>query len=378
MGSVLPDAVHRVAIVRARYSGHGGAERFVERAVAALGSRVELTIIGRRWDAPGIEQRPYRFEQIDPFYAGSLWRDLGFAQAVRAHVAQGAYDLVQSHERIAGLAVYRAGDGVHAAYLERRKQRPTAINLHHRWLLREERRMFEHSALKAVICNSQMVMREIQERFGLGASKLRLIRNGIDLEAFCPPAPEKRHEARMQLKIGPQHKVICLVGSGFARKGVDIAIRALHALNDSSAMLLVVGHDKHAGRFSGLARELGLASQVRFLGVLGDVRPVLHASDLMLLPALYDPFPNAGLEALACGLPVLTTTACGVGELLPRDQVLEAHDSPARWAQAVSALLEPVRCETLRVQARIQAQALGLPQMATQMLTLYRDLLRGP
>lgn len=368
----------RIAIVRARYSGHGGAERFVERAASALGGQAELTVIARRWDLATTAERPYRFARLDPVYAGSLWRDAGFARSVRAYVAANHFDLVQSHERIAGMPLYRAGDGVHAAYLERRQSWSTAFNPHHRWLIGEERRMFEHPALRAVICNSNMVMREIAERFAIDASRLHLIRNGIDLQAFAPPSEAQRALARNTLGVEPNQRVLCLVGSGFARKGVDSGMRALQALKDPRTLLLVVGHDKQLGRYRRLSHTLGLSSRVRFLGVLADVRPVLHASDAMVLPALYDPFPNAALEALACGVPVVTSTACGVGELLARDQVLDCRAEPALWAEALHAVLAGSQAHELRHQARALALEHDLATMASHMLDLYTRLLAAP
>ena len=94
----------RIALVRSRYDPSGGAERFVQGAVAALKSQgASLTIVTRHWpdhDGSAIV--------LDPFYVGSLWRDLGFARAVCAELARRRFDLVQSHERIACCDVCRS------------------------------------------------------------------------------------------------------------------------------------------------------------------------------------------------------------------------------------------------------------------------------
>ena len=113
---VVPDvpARLRVAIVRQRYNPYGGAERFIERTLPALErAGAEPTLIARRaegWDAR-------RVLAVDPFYLGSTWRDASFARAARAAWEAGGFDLVQSHERIPGCDIYRAGDGVHAEWL---------------------------------------------------------------------------------------------------------------------------------------------------------------------------------------------------------------------------------------------------------------------
>ena len=108
----------RVAIVRQRYNPYGGAERFIERALPALESAgAELTLIARSAEGWGAR----RFIAANPFHVGNTWRDASFAAAARAAWEAGGFDLVQSHERIAGCDIYRAGDGVHAEWLEIRR-----------------------------------------------------------------------------------------------------------------------------------------------------------------------------------------------------------------------------------------------------------------
>ena len=106
-----------VALVRQRYSAHGGAERFIERARGALSEQgVAVTVLAREWTGdPGTVVR------CDPFHVGRVWRDWSFARAVCREVARRPFDLVQSHERIACCDIYRAGDGVHAQWLHSRR-----------------------------------------------------------------------------------------------------------------------------------------------------------------------------------------------------------------------------------------------------------------
>lgn len=175
----------RLAIVRQRYNPAGGAERFVSRALDALARQgsLDVTLITRRWeDHPG-----YHNLTVNPFYLGNVWRDAGFARGVRQAIASEGFDLVQAHERIPGCDVFRAGDGVHRAWLARRSRALSALgrlklklNPYHHYICRAEARMFRHPALKTVICNSQMVATEIRELFGLGDDQLTVIYNGVD------------------------------------------------------------------------------------------------------------------------------------------------------------------------------------------------------
>ena len=375
-----------VAIVRARYNPHGGAERYTQRALAALDAAgLELTLIARQWPADAGEGLPARWRllAVDPFFIGSLWRDRSFASAVRRVLATASFDLVQSHERIAGVSLYRAGDGVHASYLQARDRilprwRRALVRLdpRHRWVLREERAMFEHPALRAVICNSRGVLEDIAARFAVPRERLHLLRNGIDLERFRPPRDGEREAARARFGVGPDEPVVAFVGSGFERKGLAAALDALAGAS-VAARLLVAGTDRQLRRWRARAARMGLGARVRFLGGQDDVRPVLWAADAFLAPALYDPYPNAALEALACGLPLVASTGCGVGELIEPGRNGYVHDAldVAALAASLGDVLARRHDWALREAARQAALPWSLEAAGRAMVALYAGLL---
>ena len=78
-----------------------------------------------------------------------------------------------------------------------------------------------------------------------------------------------------------------------------------------AASLVVVGGDRHRARYVSLATTLGVTDRVRFVGAVDDPLPYLAMADAFVLPTLYDPFPNAALEAFATGLPVITLAENG-------------------------------------------------------------------
>ena len=138
--------------MRQRYSPYGGAERFVARALPALErAHTEVTLISRRETGWGAR----RFLRVDPFYMGNLWRDWSFARAARRAWQHEHFDVVQSHERIPGCDVYRAGDGVHRRWLELRRAEASPLervgmmlNPYHGYVCSAEKRMFEHPRLR--------------------------------------------------------------------------------------------------------------------------------------------------------------------------------------------------------------------------------------
>ena len=359
----------KLAIVRQKYTAFGGAERFVERALVALRAKgVDVSIIAREW------QGDVQGERVNPFYLGRTWRDAGFARGVQRLIAQKRFDLVQSHERIPGCDIYRAGDGVHATWLELRNRPLDRLALWHRYTLAAETEMFRHPKLRAVICNSRMVKDDIARRFGVAEERLQVIYNGVDLEAFHPRLRESQGRAlRQKVGVGETAPVILFVGSGYERKGLPTLLHALSRMSCRDARLWVVGRDKDESLMRKLAQTLGVDERVLFLGAQADVKPFYGAADVFALPTLYDPFPNAALEALACGLPLVTTTTCGAAELITTDngRVISAGDDAA-LAASLDELCS--RAPAMRDAARASVAHLDLAQMAAQLMVLYSRL----
>ena len=314
---------HRLAIVRQKYRPDGGAERFVSRALTALSNQnLELNVITREWQ--GEKQDDWHIHICNPQKWGRISRERGFAQAARALWQQQQFDIVQSHERIPGCDIYRAGDGVHRRWLLQRarilpawRAQMLMYDRYHRYVMRAEREMYQSPELKAVICNAEMIKREIVEDFDIDANKIHVIYNSIDSSRFVPAQEAQRAMLRQQFGLPADAVVFCFVGSGFERKGLASAIRAIAG---TSAWLIVVGQDKAERRYRDLARSLGCEGQIRFLGVQKETLPFYQLSDGLLLPTLYDPFPNVILEAMACGLPVITSESCGGAEFIQQGQ----------------------------------------------------------
>ena len=360
----------RVAVVRQRYSAYGGAERFVSRALAALErAGAEVTLIARSERGWGAR----RVLRVDPPYVGSLWRDWSFARGARRAWLRENFDVVQSHERIPGCHLYRAGDGVHRRWLELRRAAASplerlgiALNPYHHYVCRAEKRMFEHPRQRAVICNSRMVRDEIQRAFRIAAEKLHVIYNGVDLEHFHPRRRDSlRGPARAEIGCHPQDTVFAFVGSGFSRKGIDAAVAAIA---QTPYWLVVVG----SGRSTAPSHP-----RIRFVGGKEDPRPYYAAADCFLLPSRYDPFPNTALEALAMGLPAIVSARCGAAEVIEpgvNGWVCQPDDA-AGIAQLMKEADAAIRAgKPLGAAARATAERFGFDAMAQKLVELYRKL----
>ena len=379
----MPDApVHlRVALVRQRYNPYGGAERFIERALPALErAGAEVTLIARSAEGWGAR----RFIAANPFHVGNTWRDASFASAARAAWEAGGFDLVQSHERIAGCDIYRAGDGVHAEWLEIRlssaqstERLGIALNPYHRYVCAAERRMFAHPRLRAVVCNSAMVRDEIERRFRVAPEKLHVIHNGVDLQHFHPGQRAlMRKAARAELALSDDAFLFLFVGSGFRRKGLDAAIGALAASSNAKLHLAVAGRDRESARYAALAEASGLRGRVRLLGGRDDVRPLYAAADCFLLPTRYDPFPNTALEALAMGSPVIVGRRSGAAEILQsgRNGWICDPGDVAGLAQLLREAAAASGDNHMLGAARAAAEGYGIDDMARRLTDLYTAL----
>ncbi len=371
----------KLAIVRQRYNPFGGAERFVSRALPALErAGAEVTLICRKAEGWGAR----RVLQVNPFHIGNVWRDWSFARAARAAWRREGFDVVQSHERIPGCDVYRAGDGVHRRWLELRRAAAAplerlaiALNPYHRYVCGAEREMFEHPRLRAVICNSRMVREEISRAFRIAPEKLHVIYNGVDLEHFHPRLRESlRGPARASLGCRPRDTLFLFVGAGYARKGLAAAIDALAQARNESFWLLVVGRDRDERRFVEQAARAGVEKQVKFLGAKEDVRPLYSAADCFILPSRYDPFPNTALEALAMGLPAIVSRRCGAAEVVVHGESgwLCEPDDAAGIAALMREADKALQSDRAPQAARAVAERFGIDAMAAKLGELYRAL----
>jgi UDP-glucose:(heptosyl)LPS alpha-1,3-glucosyltransferase len=368
----------KIAIIRRRYASHGGAERFIETGTRELATAgIDVRIVSESWSGPVNDS--VRHIAVPGRGLTRASRLAHFQRAVAGIVARERFDLVQTHERLLTADIFRAGDGVHAAWVarqaaERGGVRGTMMRLDpmHRLVIDTERRMARETGM-IFVANSALVAREIAEWLAVPASRIRTIENGVDLAAFRPATDAERQAARARFGIGQDEPVVVFVGSGFERKG---AFRLVEALAQPAARpfhALIAGADRSLEALQARAAALGLAARARILGGIADPLSVYRAADIFVLPSLYDPMPNAALEALACGLPVVTTADTGIAEavaeakagaIVTRDPQSIAEGLAAAAGQR--AVMSPA--------ARVLAQRFDLNAATARWLALYREL----
>lgn len=233
------------------------------------------------------------------------------AAAVQAH----PYDCVAGFTKIPGLDVYYAGDPCYAARVDESKGASYKLTRRYRDFRRQEAAVFDPAALTEYLLIAHQERDKFMQYYGTPAQRFHLLPPGINRDRFASYTADEADllSLRRELGVAADEHFVLLVGSRFKTKGVDRAIRALAhlppALRDRTR-LVVVGGDK-ALRYRWLARILGVSRQVVFSGARDDLARFYHAADVLLHPPYSENTGTILIEAMLCGLPVLTTANCG-------------------------------------------------------------------
>lgn len=318
----------RIALIRRGYSRSGGAEAYLKRladGIQKAGHDI-LLVTTKEWPE---DQWP--FGSITRLPATTV---IGFADELEQIRPQLECDVLFSLERVWSCDLYRAGDGVHRAWLARRrkfeiplKQFVRSGSRKHRDLLELEESLFEKQKTGRVIAASQMVANEITGLYRYPADKIDLVRNGVPVERFRADLA-LRKKSRAELNLKEDQIALLFAGSGWERKGLLFAIEAMALCKNKNVRLLVAGRG-NVSRYKTTRLRFWREDPVHFLGEIADLMPVYAAADMFILPTLYDPFSNACLEALASGLPVITTRSNGFSEIIEDNVHGSIVDNPA-------------------------------------------------
>jgi UDP-glucose:(heptosyl)LPS alpha-1,3-glucosyltransferase len=367
-----------LALVRQRLSALGGAENTLmalTRELLRQGHEVTLVTIEPQ-APPELACLTHLHWQPAPVWPGKLGRVLGFAVNARRLLQRGQFDVIFSLERTLRQDAYRAGDGCHREWLDRRRpydSLPERLNLSlspfHRTLLVLEKRLFHDPALKLVIANSRQVQAEVMRHYQVAAKKIRVIYNGVDRERFSPERCQP-WQTGADLGLEPGTPAILFVGSGFKRKGLHFLIAALREMQRRESLLLVVGQGRTA-LYQRLALNLGVAHRVKFLGPQTKVEHFYTGARVLALPTIYDPCSNVVLEALACGLPVVTTAANGASEFIrpgANGIVLDRPDDLQGLAAALDEFLERANEPAVKHSAVAAVAELSWPRTVAETL----------
>jgi glycosyltransferase involved in cell wall biosynthesis len=302
--------------------------------------------IAKREEIAGLRVEHARYAMVPK--VGSRWHGVFLYRALRARIErlrrEFPFDVIDAHYLYPdAYAAVRIGKDLGVPVVS--SARGSDVNLIGRMpslapLVREV--FLGSKRLVAVSAALAQAMRE------LGAHDVAVIPNGVDASTFHPM---DRARARRDLDLS-EDPVLLSVGNLVPNKGMDRLLRAVARASAEStsgdvsrATVLIVGRGPEEARLRRLATDLGLGARVRFAGVVPheSLASWYAAADLFCLATEREGWPNAVLESLACGTPVLATRVGGVPEILRSDRLglmVEPGDEP--FARALTDALARV------------------------------------
>ena len=334
----------------------GGAETYIgdlARRLARDGHAIHLYAC--RWDAAALPVATH-FHRLDVGTGPRFLRPWRFGAACERALAGQHHDVSIGFDKTWGQDVLYPQGGLHAASAAHNLlKHPGGISRSlaalGKWLdpaawsfARLERKQYLGATRPLVIVNSFMVRGHFEEYYGVPPESVRVVRSAIDPMRFAAEDRlKRRHEEREKWGVSPDDTVGLFVAMNYRLKGLAPLLDAFALTpRESSSRLVIVGHPKF-GRYQRQARRLGIADRVSFLGHRSDPKDCYFAADYLVHPTFYDPCSLVALEALACGLPVITTCYNGASELLspPADgQVIGDPHNSIELAAAMTRMLD--------------------------------------
>ena len=364
----------RVGLICRPFSFHGGVETATAGLLAALrhaGHDVELISTRRQASVAGLVVR-----RVPTLRHPSVLRpDLVRGRGARRRGAPRIRPRAEPRARA------RPGCLPRGRGLPRRLPRGDATESrglapYHRLVLALERRIFQLRTARHVVAISRQGKEEIERRLGTDPARVTLIYNGVDLERFHPDNRGRHRAPRAQaLRIPEEAWTVLFVGRASSARAWTAA-RGLRARGRHGSRLVVTGKGAEAP-YQRLAASLGIAERTIWTGPKEDVERLYAAADAVALPARYEPFGNVHLEALASGVPVLSSARAGGSEIVRRGENgwVAAQAAAAPIAEGLAALRD-APAGGWAASARASVERFTYAAQAQAFTTLYALLRR--
>lgn len=372
-------------------SRRGGAERYlVNLAKDLIDEGHEVHIYAERWEDM-IEGVCYHRVRTIP-WPKSL-RLLSFAYEATRGMKRESYDITLGVGNTLEAHVVQPHGGVHWAWFWRSLRAYEGpmerfLKLGGRLLSPKqwasgwiEGAAYRRNPLTKVVAISEMVKKDMVRWYGLREESISVVYNGVDIERYHPRNRRWRDEVRKRHGLGDEF-LILFVSNNFRMKGLGFLIQAVARLKDRRRgviKLLVLGRDRSAP-YRRLARKGGVEDQVVFGGSTPEMEKYYGASDLLVHPTFYDACSLTVLEALASGLPVVTTSQNGASDVLEHGRdgwILEDPSDMDALCEAIEYFLDESRRQTACEEARRKGEAFSEAIHFSRMKAIFGEVIAG-
>ena len=383
-----------IEVVGAR---RGGAEKYaatLARALSAAGH--EVHVLARLVD-PGELPPAVRVRLVQPRPIPGLgWlRTYRFARASEAILRQESFDLIVGMVKVWYQHAYIALAGTHPGTLEYNSERFRSAWARRLWWLSKlgnpkqwafrviARRQFGSHHRPQIVAPSRMVAEHFHYYHGVPFERISVVYNALDDDRDWPQSADARREFRSRHHLGDDQVAVLFAAHNYSMKGLAPLLEAFApvAARQTRARLVVCGSPRDA-RYRRQARSLGIEDRVLFLGFVDDMRECFAGCDLFAFPTFYDPCSLVVLEALAAGLPVITTRQNGAGELL--DEGRDGYVIQSPWAldelgERLERLIsDDALRQTMATQARTKVASCGLRNRMSELWTVLERAAGDP
>ncbi len=319
-------------------------------------------------------------------------KSVNFALRVDRMLGEETFDIVHTFVPIRRADVYQPRGGSVPETMERNialrssaamqwcKRCANRLNLKQRYMARMERAMLEGLNPPTVAAISRYVARQFEQHYEISSDRIRLIYNGVDQDPLQSCNRElERAALREEFGIKDDEILVLEVAHNFRLKGVHHWLQAMELLRKQghkNIRSLVIGRGD-SPRWHHRAKKISLDGVLEFLGPSERVRLFYHAADVLAHPTYYDPCSRVVLEAMASGLPCITTRWDGASEIVTNGVsgfVLDEPDDVEKLCDGVESLLDPELRKRMGAAARIAVEPFSMARHASEMLKLYEEL----
>jgi len=314
-----------IALIRSGYSPFGGIEMHalsLMNKLLAHGTQIDLLTLPHQ-DWP-IKHSHLNVVELGVNRGNRLFQSWIFNQSVRKYLTGRSFHCVFSMDQVDSCTHIHAGGGSHKTFLHIKNQGSSfvsrlfrKISLFHNYIISLEKKAFTADALQKIRCCSEMVKQDILKHYQVPENKLIVVHNGIDwtgIGSIFDNRISMINQLQKKHALNPDWKLILFLGSGFYRKGLDIAIRGLQYMDDDFH-LLVIGKGSPKS-FLKIANHIGVENRVHILGPQEKGWKYASICKGFILPSRYEPFGRAAAEAQSMGLPALVSDRTGYAELI--------------------------------------------------------------
>jgi UDP-glucose:(heptosyl)LPS alpha-1,3-glucosyltransferase len=370
----------------------GGCETYIADLARRLAAdRHEVHLYACRWD-PSALPKGTHYHQLPSVRGPRFLRPWRFGAACLAALRDGLHDVSIGFDKTWGQDILYPQGGLHTASAAHNLNKYASpwgrrwarlgklIDPAHWSFAALERRQYLGARRPLVIVNSQMVLDHFRRYYQFSVADLCVIRSAIDTTRFAEhDRPRRRLEYREEWSIGVDDVAALFVAMNYRLKGLEPLLHALALVPAAAPLHLLVAGNQRTGAYERLARQLGIERRVRFLGPRRDVDNCYFAADFLVHPTFYDPCSLVVLEALACGLPLITSRANGASELLHPPSEGFVIDNPhdhAALARCMTELLDPATRSACARAARRTAQEWTFERHYRELLAAISEAVR--